>query len=506
MTAVSQAPPEAADLPRREPTRTPARVAVRLLAIAGLAVFAYWDSFRAILTEITANTLLSYAPAAAVLCLVAAIGVSLRHEEERPIYDRDTDFIVGIIVLIMAIAFQGLLNLRFPAGYLITHIDVLSLLLFLFGGCVLLFGLRPTLRYRWVWLLSLSLFPLPYRILVLALGNTRVTAGAVMVLMAAVATGIAVGRTRRRAFQGAAGTLLIGALLLAAVWLTNEYASLAVYQWVPSVGAAFLAGSYWYIHQRRVAGTLHPFPHRDLRPLTAPRVPRAIALLAAAAGVLHYIGAPVVPPYAGPDIPGLTTRPPLIPPPGWIQERTSGLQPAPMNGLDAVRERQFLVQRTGEARFDVHARPRRIVVDTIETRSPLTLDIYIPALTYNVSGTRTSPIIDVPLPHGVTGQLQTIVDDAQLLTYNQLTWRWNNGTWTQQVTLFSVDNHENDAPFPQYRRRRDTWRVISGMLTMLFRGNAVTQDLNPRFKDRDLLVETAEALIETQVDAAGGVR
>lgn len=495
-----EAPPDAPEKSRWT-LGTPLTVGLRLAVILGLAAFAFADSLAALRVEIAAHTLITYVPPTVVLLIIAILGVTLRHDFERPIYDRDTDFIVGIVVLILSLSFEGLLNRRFLVGYLVTRIDILAFLLFLFGGCVLAFGLRPTMRYRWVWGLSISLFPLPYRMVVVALGTSRVAAGVAMVLLAAIAVAIAVGRTRRRATVGAIATLAFGGLLLLTVHMLAPTAPISVYQWVPAVGVALAVCLYFYLAQRREAQTLRPFPNRDIRPLTAPSVRLGLTIIAVAAVALHFIGAPTIRPTPGPTIPGLQAQPPLVIPPGWRQVEASPVQPSPVNGVNGVRQRQVLIQNTGEARFDVHARPRRVVVDTVATRTPLTLDIYITPLVYNISGSRTSPLIEVPLPHGVVGSLQTIVDDVDVLTYNKLTWRWNNGIETQQVTLFSVDNHEANAPFPQYRRQRETWEILSGMLTLLFRGNAVTEDLNPRFKDRDLLTETAAAIINAQVAA-----
>ncbi|MEZ5212897.1 hypothetical protein [Gordonia sp. (in: high G+C Gram-positive bacteria)] len=483
---------------------TPVRIAARWVLLVALTVFAYWDTVTALGIEMTQHTVVTYVPAAATLCLLAAIGVTLRHDDEPPIYDRDTDFIVATVVLLLSLSFQGLLNRRYLPAYLVTHIDVLSLLMFFFGGCVLLFGLRPALRYRWVWLLSLSLFPLPYRVAVVTLGGTPLAAGTVMLALGVAASAVAVGRTRRSAVLGALASATIGVVLLALVATLAPDARSSAYQWIPAVGCAVLTGVFMYVQRRRGLGSMRPFPHRALRAPTAPRVPKAATLLTVVAAGLHLIGSPAIRVDAGVTVAGLSTAPPLLVPLGWHQIETTGVLPSTQNGAEARRMRQVLEQNHGETRFDAQARPRRIVADTVETALPLTLDVYLPALLYDISNTRVSPETAVTLPHGVTGVLQTLVDDQRLLTYNRLAWRWNNGHSTQQVVLFSVDNHEPEAPFPQFRRRRDTWRVVNGMLTLLIRGNAVTEDLNPRFKDRELLTETAGALIDTQVAAIGG--
>ncbi|MFZ2510409.1 MAG: hypothetical protein WAW85_04885 [Gordonia sp. (in: high G+C Gram-positive bacteria)] len=482
---------------------TPLRVTGRWAVLLGLTVFAFSDTFEAIRAEMAAHTLLTYLPAAAILCLVAAIGVTLRHDAEPPIYDRETDFIVGGAVLLVSLVFAGPLNRRYLPAYLVTHVDVLALLLFLFAGCVLVFGLRPAMRYRWVWLLSLSLFPMPYRVAVISLGNTRLAAGAVMLLLATAATAVAVGRTRRAALIGGLTAACLGATLLAIVWTAAPDARVLVYQWIPAVVGALTTGGIFYVKQRRGTGSLQPFPHRELQPLTAPRVPRAMILLAAVSVVVHLIGAPQVTTDAGVTVPGLDTLPPLIVPTAWQQIESSGVTPSLSNGWHAVRSRQIIEQRVGDPRFDRDARPRRVAVDAIETDTPLTLDIYIPAMQYDASGLRFSSPAKITLAGGVMGILQTMVDDRSNVTYNRLMWRWNNGVYTQQVTLYSVDNHENTAQFPQLLRRRETWQVAEGMLTLLLRGNAVTEDQNPQFKDRELLTECANALIDTQVAAIG---
>ncbi|MCK5756845.1 MAG: hypothetical protein KAH46_29490, partial [Mycobacterium sp.] len=108
---------------------------------------------------------------------------------------------------------------------------------------------------------------------------------------------------------------------------------------------------------------------------------------------------------------------------------------------------------------------------------------------------------EIPLPHGVTGYLQTVVDDTSYLTFNRLTWEWNNGTTTQRVTIVSVDNHEPDAQFPS--PQPTVIRNLNTFITVLFRGNSVVTDLEPQFKDKDLLIDCATDLINAQVDAIG---
>ncbi|MCK0439354.1 hypothetical protein MUG78_07745 [Gordonia alkaliphila] len=488
--------------------RTPLRerplvvLAWRWSALLILTVAAFWDTLGSVGMELGEGTLLTYLPAAAGLCVLAAIGVSVRHENEPPIYDRDTDHIVGIVTLILATALLGLLNRRYLPAYLMTRTDLLALVVFLFAGCVLLFGLRPALRYRWVWVLSLSLFPLPYRVLVISLGNSRLDAGVVMLVLGVAATAVAVGTTRRRAVIGAVAAAFSGAAVLAVLLLVAPEAGLAVYHWVPAFGCGAAIAIFAYVQRRFPDRTLKPLPHRDVRPPTAADNRTGTLILIVFTVVLNLIGAPTVTPNDGVYIAGMRSEPPLLVPSGWRQIEATGPFPATVNGWQATGMRQILEQNVGDPAFDVHARPRRVVVDAVESAVPLTFDIYPASVRYAVSGVRTSIGRPVELPHGILGTLSTVVDDQRLLTYNALSWRWNNGRRTQEVTLISVDNHEPTAQFLQLRRPEETLDLVNDILTRVFRGNAVTQDLDPRFKDYDLLVKLAGDLIDTQIAAA----
>ncbi|MGV9714183.1 hypothetical protein ACWDTI_26400 [Gordonia sp. NPDC003424] len=472
------------------------RAALRWVFLAVITVFAYWHTLAALAIEFRVPTLVTYIPAAVVLSLMAAVGIGLRQGDELPIYDRQTDVIVGVIVLILAVCFQALLTPRYQSTYLLLHLDLLSLWLFLLGGAIMLFGLRPVARYRWMWFLLLSIFPAPYRLVVLSLGVSRLSVGVVTLLIAVVAAAIAVGRTPRRALAGAAIAAVVGIALLAGLTVFFPEASPIVYQWVPSIGCVFVTGVIMYVDYRRRWHSLRPL-NRPVNPLTAPAVARAAIFVALVGLLVHFVPVPSVHPRPGPTVSGLNTSPPLIVTDGWRQTSITPFDVVDVYGPGSVAARQNLEQTEGDIRFDKDARPRKVVADVIATPRPMTLDVYGVILDYDVVGDRFSAPEPVALPHGVTGQLQTIVDDRRFLTYNRLLWRWNNGSSAQQVSLLSVDNHEPDAYFPA--PELVLWRNLNSFVTVLLRGNSVTEDLTPVFKDRDLLVECATSLINAQV-------
>ncbi|NED70232.1 hypothetical protein G3I15_55860, partial [Streptomyces sp. SID10244] len=126
--------------------------------------------------------------------------------------------------------------------------------MFLLGSSCLMFGLRPVARYRWVWLLLLMIWPVPYRVEVLTFGGGPLVAGGIMVAFGAAATAVATARTPRRGLFGAAIAGAVGAVALIGLRLVFPNASMMAYQTVPAVGAALVASAWLYIDYRRRQG------------------------------------------------------------------------------------------------------------------------------------------------------------------------------------------------------------------------------------------------------------
>lgn len=142
-----------------------------------------------------------------------------------------------------------------------------------------------------------------------------------------------------------------------------------------------------------------------------------------------------------------------------------------------------------------------MVVDTIETLHPLRFDLYPQTFTYNLSGNRFSDSANVVLPHGIPAVLEVILDDKRYLTYTLLTWLWGDGEHAQQVSVWSVDNHEPNAYFPQPTLTIAT--NLRALIDVTFRGNAVIRDDRPDFKDRQLVLDAGRDIVNEQLS---GVR
>ena len=125
---------------------------------------------------------------------------------------------------------------------------------------------------------------------------------------------------------------------------------------------------------------------------------------------------------------------------------------------------------------------------------------------YDLVGDRFAPTEEIDLPHGVQSWIWNVVDDRRYLTYTVLSWWWTNGTRTQQVILWSVDNHEADAFFPP--PQMTVAANLNTMFTVLLRGNAVIRASAAKQNDRALLTDLATGLVQSQAaraaQSAGG--
>ncbi len=178
------------------------RAPVRWALIAALTLFAFHDSLVNLYQTLVAGGLNGYIFLLPVAGIVAAQGIARRKRNQLPIHDRQTDIIVAVMGLVLALLFDGVLLHRYAMYFHLLRIDLVAMWMFVISCAVALFGLRPVMRFGWVWALLLMVFPLPYHIMVILLGGTNFAAGAVTLLIAGTATGISTGRWVSRGVLG----------------------------------------------------------------------------------------------------------------------------------------------------------------------------------------------------------------------------------------------------------------------------------------------------------------
>ncbi|SLJ76301.1 glycine zipper family protein [Mycobacteroides abscessus] len=485
------------------PHPTVVQIAVRLLILMGCLALAFWRTVLHVISESQNGSMVSYIFPTMMLTLVAGQGIARRRADMLPIHDRQADNIAAAMALLLAFAIMSLLVPRYRDHYQLLHLDSSAELIFAAGAAVLMFGLRPVSQFWPVWLFVLGFNPFLYRMMTISLGGTAYSAGVVMVIAAGVATAIAVGRTWVRAAVGAAITLAVGAAVLQLISNLAPDVPWFVLQTVPSLAASSSVSAAFFFH-RRVGKPLRLLDSDTIKPLTAKTVRDSALGLALASAVFAVLPLPTsnsLPIEPAP--PTLSASRPLTLPPGWLTTRlTDAGDIRTLFGPDATLIRQRIVAAHGDHRWDLQARPRIVSIDIISappsTRN--TFDVYPEGSLYSAVGTRRSPAITVDLGHHISARLYTVVDENLLLTYTKLIFAWANHNTTQRVTLVTVDDHRPAGPFPQPGFSLSNYLIDT--FSIMIRGNAISVDKAPTYKDRDFLAQLGHQLIDAQYGTA----
>ena len=475
--------------------------AARWALLALLTVAAFWETLTTLVAATQQGGLNGFIWTVPVAALLAAVGVARRARTELPIHDRQTDVIVGVMGLVLALLSDVVLEPRYAGYFDLLRIDVIALWVFVFSGSIVLFGLRPVSRFALVWAMVALIFPFPYHLVVIVLGGGNVAAGGASLLIAGVATAIAVGRTPRRALVGFTGACIVGLGVLALMATVAPDAPLLAFQNVPTLTAICVVGIVMFVQARR--GAPKRVLDRKIEPLAARQVWAGIPVLIVVTCTLMLVRSPPPDEIPPTEVPGISIDGPLTAPPGWRTARVETIDwVRRLYGKDGVLTRQRLVATTGNPKWDKFSRPRVVVMDVVRTERPASLDVYPAVLLYDVAALRLSKPVAVDLGFGVTGELYSAVDDGLLVTWDALQWTWTDGRGgAQRILAVTVDNHEDDAPFPA--PTGGLLPTLSTMLTVLFRGNAATTDLAPQFKDGPMLSELARGLVRTALEPLG---
>lgn len=477
------------------------RLTIRWAFIAVATLVAFHASLLSVVETTRAAGMLGYVWTVPVAGVLAAIGTARRNRTELPIHDRQTDIIVGGMGMGLALLLQGVLIGRYAQYFHLLRLDLVALWMFVCSSTVLMFGLRPVIRFAWVWVLLLAVFPLPYFITVIAFGGNRVAAGAGTVVIAGLAAAVATGRHVNRGLFGAAGAWLVGLGILVIITVLFRRAPLLVFQTVPALLSICIVGVGMFLHARR-GGAPKRVLDRKVEPLAVKQVWLAVPVVVIVAVVLAQFRLPVVSYAPTVRVDGLSFARPLGAPPGWhVVETKHYPWISRLHGTRAQLVRQKMVADVGDARFDKFARPRTLVVDATVTGRPFSLEVFPARVLYRIDGIRVSDLRPVDLGYGVSGDIISVVDDTILVTWQALMWTWTNGEWAERVVVLSVDNHEDNAPFPT--PTGGLLPSVNSMFTILFRGNAATTDLAPAVKDDVLLVEFGRAMVRMQLEPLG---
>ena len=429
------------------------------------------------------------------------LGVARRKRTELPIHDRQTDVIVGTMGLVLALLLHGVLLQRYALYFNLLRLDLVAMWTFVLSGSIALFGLRPVIRFAWVWVVvihGVSRCRLRARGGGWAAGTLADGLGTMSI--AAVATGVAVGRRVRRG--------LIGSISAWAVGLSDPRRHGRLH---PRCAAAGLPGHpgdhgdvpvglILFLLARR--GAPKRVLERKIEPLAAGQVWAALPVVLVVAIAISLVRLPSVGFAPAAVVDGMRFDTALTPPSGWqVHDTKEYPWVSRLFGHGATGVRQKMVAEVGDERFDKFGRPRTVMVDALTTYWPFSLNVYPARIVYHVEGIRLSAIRPVDLGYGVKADIVSVIDDNLLVTWDAIQWTWTNGPVAQRVSVIAVDNHEDEAPFPEPRGGFGT--TFNSMLNVLFRGNSAAYSADPNLKDDQLLTEFAHGLVRAQLEPLG---
>ena len=149
MSVSTQAPPpETKRTPWLSALHPVYRLILRWAFIAAVTVLAFHRSLLNLIDVTRSGGLNGYVWMVPVAGVLAAIGVARRKRTELPIHDRQTDVIVGVMGLVLALLLHGVLLGRYALYFQPLRLDLLAMWTFVISASIALFGLRPVTRSR----------------------------------------------------------------------------------------------------------------------------------------------------------------------------------------------------------------------------------------------------------------------------------------------------------------------------------------------------------------------
>jgi len=134
----------------------------RLGALSTLTVVAYHHTLNTLFQSLTVDTPLAYLGLVPFIAMAIGFAAWRQPEAGPPIHDRQLDYIVGVPLVLAALAIEYVLPHRMSTMFWVWRIDVLSLPVFIAGAVAVLFGVRPLWRLRGAVLFLLLAWPYPY--------------------------------------------------------------------------------------------------------------------------------------------------------------------------------------------------------------------------------------------------------------------------------------------------------------------------------------------------------
>ena len=143
--------------------RTPAAtVYLRGALTISVVAYAYHYSLETLFRSLTSQTPLAYLGLVPVFSVFLAIPLIVPEATEPPIHDRQIDFIVGVPLLLAALAWNLVMPVRLSTMFWLWRLDIVTLPVFTAGVVALVFGTRTLWRLKIPLMFLVLAWPLPY--------------------------------------------------------------------------------------------------------------------------------------------------------------------------------------------------------------------------------------------------------------------------------------------------------------------------------------------------------
>jgi exosortase/archaeosortase family protein len=152
------------------------RTAVQMAALLGIIVVAYNYSLTTLLQLADLNTPLAYVSLVPLISLMLAYLHAKPRQAEPAIHDRQTDYIIGIPLMVAAYLVNRLLPSKLSAMFWVWRIDLLTLPFFVAGAVAVIFGVRVLWRQKVAVGFLLLAWPYPYTTVLLSVLNAFTSA------------------------------------------------------------------------------------------------------------------------------------------------------------------------------------------------------------------------------------------------------------------------------------------------------------------------------------------
>jgi len=145
-----------------------ARFALRVGALLGLVGGAYHYSLITLLNGVSLQTPLAYLGLVPLVALFLVVVYTLAPKPDLDIHDRYIDYIIGVPLLLVALAIVVVVPIRLSTFFWLWRLDLISLPIFAAGAVALAFGVRALWRIRAPLGFLLLAWPPPYTLFLAA--------------------------------------------------------------------------------------------------------------------------------------------------------------------------------------------------------------------------------------------------------------------------------------------------------------------------------------------------